>query len=175
MSDDAGGRWRNDRVMGQAVQNRTRTHKRDPWVGWLRRMVLREIQIRASLETHGSRLHERLRTRYATLLRLSEARLRALEAALVTRGESPGGWAASVVRVAGHVTGVLTSFGGERRILSMDIDGVRRLERGYFEASQDKPPVDISCALCGFIGPLESERAGLVEDARPLFESRSSS
>jgi hypothetical protein len=140
------------------------------WVPWLRRMLLLEIQLRGSIERHRAWMPDHVRPRYDALIRLSETRSNALVTALAVRGQKPGTLSAATVRFVGRTLGTLTSFGGKKRIAAMDLDGVRRLESGYFEASSDRPPVDISCALCGFIAPLEAERAGLIEDVRPLFE-----
>ena len=134
-------------------------------------MALREAQVRSALEVHSRRIEGPLKARYEALARSADLRMPALEAALAVRGESPSRAWMGVVRTIGALTGLLTSFAGRRRILSVDIDGVRRLERDYFEASSQTPPVDISCALCGFVASLEGERTRLVEEARSLFET----
>jgi len=141
----------------------------DPWSLRLRQWALHESQIRGSIEAHRAALPESVRVRYGSLVSLSERRLRALEAALRVRGEKNSNAWVSLVRSLGRMTGALTAWAGARRILSMDIDGVRGLEASYFEASQEKPPRDIACMLTGFIGELEFHRAALVEEAKPLF------
>ena len=143
--------------------------RRDRWTAWLRTMLLREHQLRETLESHRRRVPSSLLTRYEALLGLSEARLRTLEDALKLRGQKLAGLPLAGVRAAGRLAGALTQWGGARRILSMDLDGVRGLEKSYFEAFHDDPPPDISSALCGFIAQLESERSGLVAEVEPLF------
>lgn len=141
----------------------------EPWVVWLRRMVLRETQVRATLERHRAVVPENVRSRYERLLRLSEERQRTLEEALQRRGQAAGGLTIAFVRAAGRLSGRLTVWGGARRILSMDIDGVRGLEQAYFDAFHEKPPADLSCVLTRFIGEIEAERSALVKIAQPLF------
>ena len=141
----------------------------DRWVGWLRSMVLRESQILGTLEAHNPKVPEPMRSRYASLVRLARARVQFLQSALSVRGEKAGETPVALLRGVGRITGAVTSLAGPRRMLSMDIDGVRRLERSYFDAFHDKPPVDIACTLGAFIGELEAERSRLVEDVRPLF------
>lgn len=132
-------------------------------------MVLRETQVRGTLERHQKVLPEGFRVRYESLLLLSDGRLRMLEEALARRGQGSGWLAVALVRATGLLTGRLTRRGGVRRILSMDIDGVRGLEQAYFDAFHEKPPADLSCVLSRVIGEIEAERAALVKIAQPLF------
>lgn len=132
-------------------------------------MLLRETQVRGSLERHAASAPPALRGRYDAILAISERRLRALETALGARGEVIGEGSRRFVRLLGRLAGRITSWGGARRVLSMDIDGIRGLEAAYFEAYHEKPPHDIQCMLTGFIGDLERERAALVVEALPLF------
>ena len=144
----------------------------DPAISWndrLRLMLLRETQVRASLEKHAASAPPALRRRYAAILDISERRLRALETALGARGGSISSVSRRAVRALGTFAGRITAWGGARRVLSMDIDGIRGLEASYFEAYHEKPPHDIQCMLTAFIGDLERERAALVEEVRPLF------
>jgi hypothetical protein len=139
------------------------------WNDRLRLMVLKETQVRGALERHVASAPEALHARYGSLLAISERRLAALETALGARGEVIGSGSRRLVRIAGAVAGWLTSWGSARRVLSMDIDGIRGLEAAYFEAYHEKPPHDIQCMLTAFIGDLERERAALVAEALPLF------
>jgi len=141
------------------------------WNDRLRLMFLRETQVRGALERHAASAPAALRARYEALLAISERRLAALEMALGDRGEVIGAGSRRLVRILGALAGRFTSWGGARRVLSMDIDGIRGLEAAYFEAYHEKPPHEIQCMLTGFIGDLERERAALVAAALPLFES----
>jgi len=143
-----------------------------PGISWndrLRLMLLRETQIRGSLERHAASAPPALRGRYDAILAISERRLQALETALGVRGEKIGAGSKRFVRALGRLAGRVTAWGGARRVLSMDIDGIRGLEAAYFEAFHEKPPHDIQCMLTGFIGDLERERAALVQEVLPLF------
>ena len=141
----------------------------DPWIGWLQRMLLRETQVRGALAAHARRIRGPLRAHYDALVKAADTRVPALRTALAVRGESPSRAWLAFVRGVGTVTGTLTSLGGEKRILAMDLDGVRRLERDYFEASSRKPPVDISCTLCAFVASIEADRSRLVDEVKALF------
>jgi len=139
------------------------------WNDRLRLMLLKETQVRGALERHAASAPAPLRPRYDAILDISERRLAALERALGARGEVIGAGSRRIVRLLGALAGRLTSWGGARRVLSMDIDGIRGLEASYFEAYHEKPPHDIQCMLTAFIGDLERERAALVAEALPLF------
>lgn len=139
------------------------------WNDRLRLMLLKETQVRSALERHAASAPEALRARYDAILAISERRLFALETALGARGEVIGAGSRRLVRILGALAGRITAWGGARRILSMDIDGIRGLEAAYFEAYHEKPPHDIQCMLTAFIGDLERERAALVAEALPLF------
>jgi len=132
-------------------------------------MLLKETQVRGALERHAASAPPALRGHYEAILAISEKRLAALETALGARGESIGAGPRRLVRILGALAGRITSWGGARRVLSMDIDGIRGLEAAYFEAYHEKPPHDIQCMLTAFIGDLERERAALVAEALPLF------
>jgi len=139
------------------------------WNDRLRLMLLKETQVRGALERHAASAPASLRPRYEAILAISERRLAALETALRARGEVIGRISRGLVRLLGALAGGITSWGGARRVLSMDIDGIRGLEAVYFEAYHEKPPHDIQCMLTAFIGDLERERAALVAEALPLF------
>jgi len=139
------------------------------WNDRLRLMLLNETQLRGALERHAASAPQALRARYDAILDISERRLSALETALRARGQKIGSGSRRLVHILGTLAGRITSWGGARRVLSMDIDGIRGLEAAYFEAYHEKPPHDIQCMLTAFIGDLERERAALVAEALPLF------
>ncbi len=71
------------------------------WSDRLRLMLLRETQVRASLETHAASAPPALQRRYEAILDISERRLRALETALGARGRASGGMSRRIPEVRG--------------------------------------------------------------------------
>lgn len=143
-------------------------HENAPWTGRLRGMILRESQVLGALESHRDAAPEELRVRYAFPVSLAERRLRVLEAALAERGVRQTRRTTGFLRGLGRVTGRLTSWGGRRRTLSVDIEGIERLRAHYLAQRSAAPPPDIARLLADFLDELEASRCALLEEIRHL-------
>lgn len=134
-------------------------------------MAYRESQVLGSLERHRDAVPESVRETYEQLVRTGEKRIVFLAAALLRRGETgPGPWGRRL-RGLGRMLGRVTSLGGPKRILAMDVAGIRGLELFYSGAWNDHPPEDIGCMIAGFVWELEASRLALIDRAKPLLHS----
>lgn len=142
----------------------------DRWTSQLRALLLKERQVLAALERHRESASEAVKVRYAFPVSLGERRLRLLEAALRDRGVGPAIPGTGFVRATGRLIGALTGWGGRRRTVASDLEGLTRLGDSYFAAYRDGPPHDIEQMIAGFLGEIETERCALLDEFRTRGE-----